>query len=229
MLKSRTSFPPGSFQFYQAETGWTSTPHIGFGPTVDEIIKHRQANPRFKLPTDRATVEIELDNYTSARLQSQYGDGASEWLTGGAPPAVFTRPSPRSRAVVGEAVAARSKAVAGVGLLVDWLGSGMVPVEQGLANARAEVCISCQFNQKPDALQAVYGVVANGLHLLMEAREQMKLSTPFDERLFTCGLCSCDLKLKSWAPIKHIKSNTPESVFNSLPDWCWIKKELTVS
>lgn len=227
-LKSRTSFPPNGFTFYQAETGWTSPPHIGFGPTVDAIIEHRKSNPRFNLPTDRATVEMELDGYTEQRLRATYGEAANEWVVGGPPPTVFTRPLPPSLRAEGQRVAAGvvHKAVAGVGLLVSWLGDGLKPVEQGVANARAETCVKCPLNQKPTTLQTAYGTVANGLHLLMEAKADMKLSTPFDDRLETCAACDCRNALKIWTPIRHEKKYTTPAIMAALDPNCWVKREL---
>lgn len=226
MLKSRNNFPPGGFVFYQAETGWTSPPHIGFEPTVEEIRKHRLANSRFKLATDADAIRAELDGYTSARLISVYGDGASEWVIGGAAPPVFTPPRPLPRREVGPRnVAGVHKAVAGVGLLVSWLGDGLKPVEQGVANIRAETCLKCPLNQKPNLLQSAYGSVANGLHLLMEAKAEMKLSTPFDDRLETCAACDCRNSLKIWTPISHEKKFTSPEIFAALDPGCWVRKE----
>lgn len=228
-LKSRTNFPPGGFVLYQAETGWSSPPHIGFNPTVDAIIAHRRANPRFNLPTDRATVDAELDNYTTARLQSTYGEGANEWITGGPPPTFTTPHRPPQRAARGPslAVAGVNKVVAGVGLLVSWLGDGLKPVEQGLANQRAETCSKCPLNKKPTVLQSAYGSVANGLHLLMEAKADMKLTTPFDEQLETCAACDCRNSLKIWTPIAHEKKYTTPQIMAALDANCWLRKELS--
>lgn len=226
MLKSRNNFVPGGFQFYQPETGWTSPPHIGFEPTVEEIRKHRLANPRFKLATDLDAIRNELDQYTEARLRSQYGDMASEWVTGGPPPEVFIPPRPLPRREAGpRSAAVAHKAVAGVGLLVSWLGDGLKPVEQGVANSRAETCLKCPLNQKPNLLQSAYGSVANGLHLLMEAKADMKLSTPFDDQLETCAACDCRNSLKIWTPIVHEKKFTTPEIFAALHESCWVRKE----
>ena len=138
-LKSRNEFPPGGWPFYQAETGWTSPPHIGFSATVDAIISHRQSNPRFKLATDRGAVETELENYTIARLRSQYGDKANQWIVGDGPPASFTS-APLRRRAVGAVDAAKSvvhKTVAGIGLIMDFIGPTLKPVDRARAEKRA--------------------------------------------------------------------------------------------
>lgn len=218
-LKSRTSFPPGAFIFYQPETGWTSPPHIGFSPTVDAIIAHRKANPRFKLSLDRATVESELDGYTSARLQSTYGDAANEWISGAAAPPVFTRPRPSPRVERG-AVAVVNKAVAGIGLLIDFLGPKLTPVNNALASRRGEICAGCKLNQPGTALEEAGG---KALHLLLEYKADKRLNTIWDDRLLYCSVCSCNLKLKVHVPLDYVISKTTPEQMEKLDPRCWIK------
>lgn len=227
MLKSRTSFPPGGFVLYQAETGWTSPAHIGFSPTVDAIIEHRRANPRFNLPTDRATVEVELDNFTTARLQSTYGEGANEWITGGPPPTFFTpRHQPRQRVVARE-VAAVSKVVAGIGLLVDFLGPKLKPVERGLAEQRAAICVTCPQNQPGTAFEQAGG---KALHLLLEYKADQKLETIHDDKLLYCMACQCNLRLKPHVELEYILSKTTPEQMAAFDKRCWVlRRDGTVS
>lgn len=229
-LKSRNAFPPSGWAYYQPETNWQSNPNVGFSDVVQQIIEHRKANPRFNLSTDVGTVERELEQYTEARLRSQYGDAANEYLinSGGSPPS-FTPPRLRHHqagavAVVGEKV---SRVSAGIGLMIDWLGDGLKPVEQERANHRAQACVNCQFNQRVSVLQKVtIGTVADGVHKLMEEKAEMKLATPDDQRLFTCALCDCVLSLKVWTPTEHVKKHTDEKLFQTLPAHCWVRREI---
>lgn len=230
-LKSRNAFPPSGWMYYQPETNWQSNPHVGFNDVVQQIIDHRKANPRFNLSTDVGTVERELEQYTEARLRSQFGDAANEYLAGppGAPPS-FTPPRLRRHqdGVVAGGVAKAQRIRAGIGLMLDWLGDSLKPVEQGLANSRAAVCLNCPFNKRVGALQSVtIGVVADGVHKLMEEKSEMKLATPDDSQLHTCSLCDCVLTLKVWTPTEHVKKHTDDALKNSLPDHCWVKKEIS--
>jgi hypothetical protein len=220
-LKSRNDFPPNGFTFYQAETGWTSPPYIGFSPTVDEIIKHRQSNPRFKLSTNRGEVEVELENYTIARLKSQYGDKADQWITGNAPPTVFTPPLPRRRVVgaVG-AVAIVHKAVAGVGLVLDFLGPKLKPVDRPLAEKRGSICAVCPLNQPGTALEQAGG---KALHLLLEYKADQKMETIWDDRLLWCHACGCSLKLKVHVGLDYILSRLKPEEAAALDPKCWIR------
>jgi hypothetical protein len=229
-LKSRNHFPPGGWMFYQPEIGWKSNPNVGFNDVVAQIISIRQANPRFKLPTDRPAVENELEAYTEARLRSQYGEQADQWLiSGAAPPNFPTLPRPRQRG--GAVVAAGAKVgrvSAGVGLMIDWLGDGLKPVDQQLAEDRAKVCVRCPHNLPASAIQgAITGAVASGVHKLMEEKAEMKLRTSDDDKLHTCEICGCVMSLKIWAPADHIKKHTPDDVLNRLPAFCWVRREIS--
>ena len=228
-LKNRQNFPPSGYIFYQPQTNWTAPPHLSFTDTVNQIIAHRQANARFNLPVDRASVETDLDNYTCTRLREQYGEAAREWVVldaGGASAPPFT-PHLRQSLGAGAVVDKAKKAVAGVGVILEWLGDGLKPVIQKVANERAAICISCEFNREATGLQAAYENVADGLKLLMNAKADMKLATPYDDQLKTCQQCDCSLKLKVWAPMEHVKNHTSEKVLSTLPPHCWIRKGVT--
>ena len=230
-LKSRNMFPPNGWAYYQPETNWQSNPNVGFNDVVQQIIEHRKANPRFNLATDVVAVERELEQYTEARLRSQFGEGANEYLiNSGSPPPSFTPPRLRRHqaGAVAVGVAKAQRISAGIGLMIDWLGDGLKPADQERANHRATICSTCQFNQRVGVIQrATIGTVADGVHQLMEEKAAMKLETPEDSRLFTCSLCDCVLSLKVWTPTEHVKKHTDEKLFVLLPDHCWVKKEIS--
>lgn len=230
MLKSRNHHPPGGWAFFQAETGWNlpNPQTVSFDQAVRAIINHRQVNPRFKLPTDVDTVSAELEAFTEARLRSTYGDKANQWLIGA--PATASPSSPlwrplraRAAGAVAAVGADVKKAVAGIGLLKDWLGDGLKPVDAKTAESRAAICAVCPKNQKASLVQAAYGSVADGVHLLMNARTDLKLATKFDAQLHTCQACDCLLTLKVFTPGPHIKKHTSSAVFDALDPKCWIR------
>lgn len=225
MLKDRVHFPPGGFKFYQPETNWNAPDNLGFDAVVQAIIDHREANPgRFKWATDAASVAAELDAFCEARLRQTYGDKAKQWLLGA--PATAQpfpwRPLRERRAVAEDAAAGAKRAVAGIGLLASWLGDGLKPVDAKTAESRAAICAKCEFNRKPNLVQKAYGAVADGLHLLMNARAELKLSTPHDDKLETCSACDCRLALKVFTPAEHIKKNTSDAIAADLDPSCWI-------
>ena len=221
-LRSRLEQPPYGFKFHQAETGFDTNPWIGFDGAVDEIITNRKGNPRFNLPTDRASVESELEDYTVRRIMDM--PGASGFLLDAPNVSPPSFPMPRQRQDAAAAGGAK-RAVAGAALLIDWLGDGLKPVTAPHAAQRALVCVECPLNRDPNLAQSAMGAVARGFHLLMEAKNAMSLSTPSDSKLKTCQACDCDLKLKVHAEMAHIKKHTKQETYDRLATPCWIRNE----
>jgi hypothetical protein len=225
-LKSRHTFPPihGGFQFREAATGWASTPHIGFNPTVDEIILHRKANPRFGLPTDRATVEVELERYVETRLRSiPNGEQFLIGPPGSAPPPTL----PLRKRTVAASVAAGAKlvrnTVAGIALWQDFFGAG--PVDAKLAEVRAATCAGCPKNQQANIFERFNELAAREITAIFGALKQKNLQTSRDEQLGICQVCSCPNKSNVWTPLdlklKHLRPETK----SALPAHCWVVTE----
>jgi len=226
-LRNRNNFVIGGWKFFEPSTNWHADPNVGFNAVVAQIIAHRKANPhRFKLPDqiNQEAVENELEAYTEARMRSIPGGEA--YLIEGAPPAHGSFPTPpRQRRIVGEVaghvVGEAKKVVAGVGLISSWLGSGLTPVAQDMANKRASICAGCQFNQEPNALQKLEGAAGQALHLILQAKNDMKLTTPDDDKIKVCTICNCKLAAKVWTPIEHVWSNLKPEVAAKLDAGCW--------
>lgn len=232
MLKSRDSFPIGGWIFHQPQTGWSSNPHNGFNDTVNQIIAHRNANRRFNLPVDRATVEKELEVFTELRMRSIPGGEA--FLIANSPPPNGSFPfPPLPRRVAGEpdapsVVATRgegAKVKAGVSVIAEWLGKGLKPASVELATKRAETCSKCPLNKPATGLDIITGAAAKAVGVLMQAKSDLKLVTPYDEKLEACSACSCVNRLKIWSPIDIVWKHTTPEVFEALHDACWIRSE----
>lgn len=224
MLRNRNNFPPGGFPYFQAETGWSATLYIGFDAVVSEIISHRRANPRFKLPTDRATVEHTLEQYTVARLQSIPGGQA--YLIEGSPappPGSFT-PPPQRRPPAAAVANKVDQIKTGVGTLMSWLGSGLKPVDQATAERRAKICTTCPLNQ-PSGTFSLSPAIGEAVKLMMQARAELRLSTSHDAKLETCEACLCHLKTKVFVPIEYVWKNMKPEVAAALDPGCWILSE----
>lgn len=221
-LKSRNEFPPNGWLFYQAETDWNAPKHIGFNETVNAIMQHRKANPRFNLPTDFEAVASELEDYTVKRLLAMPNTQGflMDAPAGGYAPS-FPLPRPTERAVAGGV----KKAVAGAALLIDWLGEGMNPVSKAQSTQRALICAACQFNKPATGAQKLTGAAARTFHLLMEHKDGHAIRTPLDVKLNTCQICDCDLKLKVHAEISHIKKHTTTQTYERLDGKCWVRNE----
>jgi len=229
-LKSRRSFPPAGWIFYEPKTNWTAPMGLSFDQVVAAIIQHREANPRFakEWMTSPEDVSNELDFYTCTRLNHDpnYCD------SGGSPPNFQMglsalsrrRPTPSSRAQLAGKDSHFTKTVAGIGLAIDWLGSGLSPVPQELAERRAITCSRCSKNQDGDFWQRIAAVTANNIKKVMAIRTDMKLSTTLDDKLHSCTACDCFLKLKVHTPLSHIIEHTSENVMKDLDENCWIRR-----
>jgi hypothetical protein len=217
---SRSQFPPGGWEFYHPQTAWEApTPKAStFDQTVNLIIKHRLANPgavsKHNLATDPVLVGNELENYTRLRL------GMQPMGAGSPPKTIPPRSLPQG---VREAVAASSRMVEGVALLIDWLPGGQT-VAPELSAKRAAVCAECPKNSEKEFGSWFTKPVSERLRRMVEARADLKLATPHDEKLGVCGVCLCPMKLKVHVPMDYILGHTKPQTLAELPPHCWIAK-----
>ena len=226
------SWPPGGWQFYQPETGWSNPgPMIStFQQTVNNIINMRRANPRFKLPSDYLSCARALEQYTEARIGHHHkycigvDDEAQKKTT---PPTFPLQPNP-----------SRLAAVAGVDprALLEWLGDGGTPVERDLAEKRAAICADCPENSSgpkcPESrrnswLEWVTGPVSIALKKYLSIKNKLKIETSRDKDIGRCLACKCELLLKVHTPLNHIKDNMEPEVLSKLRSVpkCWVLTE----
>lgn len=185
----------------------------------------RQANPflaeRHGWRLDAAGVEHDVEQYNVARMI------AGGWLNfivqddaNSASPTYVMPPAQKKTSV-----AARVRNVAaGVGVLLDWLGSGGKAVEQTLADSRAAICATCPKNDGGDFIAYFTKPIADKIRTQLEIRGDLQLRTPHDEKLTVCSACDCPLKLKVWVPLDHILAHTSEDTKTKLAPQCWITK-----
>lgn len=221
-LKNRQLSIPGGFDWVEAATGWEFRSD-SFLTTRDAIIQHRQANPRHNLSLNWSRIEFEMEQRYEAKLKAM--PGGDQWLVLSSPdtgPPVFSRPRSRSVAAVGDKA---ENAKAGIGAIREWLGSGLEPVSQELGNHRAAVCVECPMNQDGSFWQNLEAKAAKGVKLLVEAKNEMKLTTPDDPNLKSCMACDCWMPTKIWVPIETIINHTRTETLAKLDSKCWITNE----
>lgn len=227
-LKNRNHpFPPGGYAFFQPQTNWHSTAGLTFDQTVDEIIRHRLANPRHShaWTTERAEIEAELDNYTCVRIAND-----PNYCTGGQglirrPFVAGPTPPPSSPGLAAAVVAGGRKIVSGIGVLVDWLGSGGNAVAHELAEQRAQCCVDCSMNAPGEWHNFFTGPAVAKIRNQLTMKNDMQLSTSQDEKLKVCKACWCVLSLKVHTPIEHVLAHLKSSMEAEMPARCWILNE----
>jgi hypothetical protein len=224
-MKSRNAHPPSGWVYYQPETGWTAPAWQSFDSLVLAVMQHRKANAgRFpQLSHDKATVEMEVDAYNAERMKSIPGGMAFVADGGSAPPGFPT--SHLLRQSVGQLVAGAKNVVAGIGLWTEFFGSD--PVEQTLANERAKVCVDCPHNAQGDIFQRFSAKTGEELKAIFAGMKKQAMETPSDPQLAVCVICSCPTRAKVWAPLEILNKHTRPEIQAALPEWCWIKKELS--
>lgn len=217
-LKNRQKGIPGGFDWNEPKTGWTYRSDV-FTTTRDAIIAHRMANPQHKLRTDPEHVEWEMEQRYIAKLKAM--PGGAQWLvpeTADSPPPVFRIPRSRGEPAAG----ALANASQGIGAIKDWLGDGLRSVPQELANKRAAICARCPLNIDGSFWQRMEGVAAQAVKLLVQTKNKMRLNTPSDEQLKSCGACDCWNATKVWVPLPHILAHTSKETMANLDKACWI-------
>lgn len=217
---SRSQFPPGGWEFYQSQTGWSAPlPKANtFDQQVVNIIKHRLANPallvKHKWATDAASVGNELEQYTRMRL--------------GIPSAPKSMPpaaAPPMPGAVAQSVAAVKKLASGVAFLLDWEESGLPPEPPEVSEARAAICADCPKNDKHKSITEIFTVpTAAMIKRRFERLNSLKLSTTRDAELNVCQACYCPLQLKVHSPMSLIQKRLKPEQRAELDPRCWILK-----
>lgn len=228
-LKNRDMDSPIPLTFTQPQIPQWKPPPGSFRVVVNAIISVRKANPgitkQFNLSLDPEVVADELDSQHAAKLAAA---GHTAYLKEGAASIPFPKTWSPQRLFQNAKAAAEAvgKVMVGVGVYVDWLGSGGIPVERNHAEARAKVCSTCDHNKLKGSLTDYFTEpAAAAMNKILAIKNDMKLMTTFEDSLHVCDLCFCPLKSKVWTPISHIKAKLNDKTLSSLPDFCWIKQE----
>lgn len=93
-----------------------------------------------------------------------------------------------------------------------WASKGLRVVPQEEAVRRASICATCPYNVSTSG--------CGGCRAALEGLRSsiLKESTPLDDKLQACGVCSCDLKLLVHVPLDIAKKGKENLIF---PKWCW--------
>lgn len=207
---------------------------VGFKASVDAIVKHRLANKaitiKHQLSTDQAAVANELKKYTRLRLGIPNPAPAPDGS-----PGFFRRSNSRNR--VGAAVAVIKstteetvshikRAAQGTGVILDWIQAGGDPEPQELAEQRAATCVAC-----PRNVQGAWYTEAPAelLKAAIEDWQRLKgrkfeFQTVQGDRLKSCDVCKCLMRLKVFTPMTHILQRTSADIMAEFPPNCWIKR-----
>jgi len=228
-LKDRLRQIPNGYVYTQPETNWDSVKVLGRHPSFlrlcTAVLEHRTGNPRMakknKWNLTMEGVEADVEAYNVAICLS---NGWHDFVTNGEAIAI-PKVWPPQPAQGGGVAGAGKRSIAGIKLVVDWLGSGLKPVSISIAEKRAAICASCPQNQEGDFWQRIGAVAAQQVKTLVEVKNDLQLRTSQDDKLHSCQACDCYLKLKVHCELKHVLANTSEDTKKRLDPNCWILKE----
>lgn len=220
-LKNRWQSPIGGFMFTEPTTG-AQLNGWGFDALVSEIVAHRRLNPRFNLPTDPNVVAQELDLQNAMRMQATRGGDLFIMQDGGGG-GNFTPPPRRNLAA--RVAAQGGRLGSGISVLADWLGDGANTVPPEQANTRAAICAKCPQNQPGDWTTWFSSPAASFIKTQLAHRNQMKLTTPDDDKISMCQACGCQLHLAVHVPLAHKLARMSPEVKAKLDPGCWVLSE----
>jgi hypothetical protein len=235
--------PNGGWKYVEAATGWSIPDPMSkdFDAACQVIAAHRKQNPGYKLPFDIPSVAEALIQQTVLRILPD-SDNAPKWLvplddeakkktSGGQP--VQDQPPFYRKADVRPADNVDRKTPMGRVLslangartISRWLGEGMEPVSDALANSRAKVCSACPMNVAGDWFDRVTGKIAEIVREEVTAKSALNLRTDHEQELGTCDACGCNLRLKVWVPLQTIRERATAESDGELDPGCWILNE----
>lgn len=106
----------------------------------------------------------------------------------------------------------------GIESIRQWLGDGGDVVPMETAEKRAAICVTCTANVQGFA---VTERVAEAIRRHLEVKHALKLQTSQEDKLGTCGICSCALRLLINVPIDRVRSQMTEAEIGQTPRHCW--------
>jgi hypothetical protein len=204
-LLDRHTVPHGGFRFREERTRTNLT-----APTLwylaEAVIKHRRQNGLDASDMDSTMREIE------------------DQLCSGAPPNTCRDVEGKVK-MTGTALTFDT-ITRGAETLFDFFvknGRKKVALEQ--ATERARVCGNCFANQKPEGCTSCASGWLRGLAEKIVGGDE----TPHDPLIHSCSFCGCQLRSLIWMPIEVLRDHTPAGELESLPDFCWKRKEINGS
>jgi hypothetical protein len=225
-MKSRNAFPPHGWRYINPVFGMKKDDEGSFAAISQKEYARRKANKylceKHNLGVDMASVEFDVEQQNVARCIAH---GWNDFVESEAPATNYASQDSKKNSRFGNAVGASKRVAAGVGVLLEWLGSSAKPVDQAVAEHRANVCATCPKNDGGDWKAYFTGKVADKIKTQLEIRNDLSLRTSQDEKLTVCSACDCPLKLKIWVGLDYIWGHTSSDVYKRLHPNCWIITE----
>jgi len=224
-LKSLDRHIPGDFQMLHPEANQAEPFKGSFHFVCREEMRFRKANPflcqKYGWTTDMPAIEKDVHDYN---VQRCIAGGWHDFLDDGLAQSEYV---PTQKKILRGAVAAVETTKAGIGVWMDFIGEGGVPVDAKLAAERAHICSTCTHNKQGGLKNWFIQKVVEETTQLFGILQDLDVKTPHDDKLGVCELCSCPIRGKVQVPISHIRKHLTADVKEKLGavKHCWVINE----
>ena len=159
---------------------------------VGNVRDHRVAN---QLPIDPNFVQ-EIEDYMCA----QFSDACEEL------------PDTKRSLGLGDVMAFTA-------ILAESVLKGSPRVDKAEANRRANICVGCKDNIRPEGCKSCSESNVEKLVTRLTNTQ----STAHDAKLESCRHCGCLNRAQVWFPLDILQKHTRKAVRSALPSHCWKK------
>lgn len=224
-FRSKTTVPPGGWQYIDPDTGLTygykdsvsGRKNVNtIGDIVEAMAQDRSVRDLPMLPEQPEKL---IEHFNCEKLD----DATKRKLCYNAPPQQ-NKPSvaaTRPRTVTTQNRFDLRTLYNGMQVFTTWLAAGMPLVSREEAVRRAEICSQCPMQAKVPGCRTCSRMARTVMRLQPKAR------TPFDAKLENCMVCKCVNKAQVWAPEKYLSIGVTDAMMEQFPNTCWKKQLLT--
>lgn len=104
----------------------------------------------------------------------------------------------------------------GASAIAEWLGSGGEVVDANTAQERADTCLACPLHN-PDQNATV--LIGEAVRRVLEAKNKIGLRVNNEDKLGSCSVCGCVLKLQVFEPVFLLEKQTAKDA--GYAPQCW--------
>lgn len=228
-LKDRNKQTPGGHQFYDPVLKYRARPWASVDEIAAGLIQARLGNPALTQQngwsTDETNVRNEVDAAIARHCQQM---NWTQYIVADAPGGVAASipfpHRPQNQRFLGKL---RNAVASGSPVIIDFIKSKEEAVPISLSNTRAGICAGCEFNDRNKSLLDMFTTsTSEAIRKTLELARGWNLKTDHDDRLGVCTRCYCPLKFKVHIPMEHISPKVTDEIWERLPNWCWIRREI---
>lgn len=227
-LKSLDRHVPGDFQMIHPEANQAEPFKGSFYHVCTQEHQFRRANPflcqKYNWSLDMAQIEKDVQEYNVQRCLAHGWLDFLDMADGTFHPSATIV---EKKTLLRSAVAVVETTKAGIGVWMDFVGSGGVPVEAKLAEERAAICVQCPHNKQGGLKNFFIEAAVKEIQQVLGIFKDLDVKTKQDDKLGVCELCLCPLKGKVHVPLNHIQDRLTADVREKLTGvkHCWVINE----